>query len=260
MSHDALAVGAACLIVTLASPAPAQQQMDIPTSPQIRTVGTATRMVRPDYAVVTIEFTAEGPTPAEAGQRVAAVADSLRRAFKALGIPPDSIRMPARWYWGRNRMEKTTATRYVTVPNGPPGATWQRQDTLYRGREALNLRIHDLSKVGPAIDSAYSHGVIDITELTFRAINTTATRDEVLRAAAKDARAQAALIAEASGVRLGRLLGISTEPDARLDPYGQAVSFRDAAAGAVSMGTKVLAPSITIGATVYARWELDTSP
>jgi uncharacterized protein YggE len=154
-------------------------------------------------------------------------------------------------------MEKTMATRYITVPNGPPGATWQKQDTVYRGHDALSLSIHDLTKVGPAIDSAYAHGVIDVTELTFRAINTTAARDEVLRAAAKDARAQATLIAEANGAKLGRLLGVSTEPDARMDPFGQTLSLRDAVmSNSASSGTRVLAAEIPLGATVYARWEL----
>lgn len=226
-------------------------------NPQIRTVGTASRSVPPDYAILTFNFTGEGATPLEAGQRVAARSDSLRRALQRLGIPKDSITAPSRWYWGRNRMEKTFATRYVTVPNGPPGATWQKQDTLYRGNDALTLRIYDLSKVGPAIDTAYAYGVIDVGELTFRASNTTVARDELLRAAARDARAQAIAIAEASGAKLGRLLGLSTEPDARLDPFSQAISVRSGSVdGAAATGTRVAAPSISLGATVYGRWEV----
>jgi uncharacterized protein YggE len=261
MSHHVWGIGTAWLLLSASSPGLTQQPADIPTSPQIRTAGTASRTVKPDYATVTFEFTGDGATPLEAGQRVAALADSLRRAFQALGIPRDSIRAPSRWYWGRNRMEKTLATRYVTVPNGPPGATWQKQDTVYRGHDALHLSIHDLAKVGPAIDSAYAHGVIDVTDLTFRAIDLTHARDQVLRAAAKDARAQAVLIAQANGTKLGRLLGVSTEPDARMDPYAQTLSLREAvAATGSSAGTKVFAPEIPLSATVYARWELVPGP
>lgn len=258
-----LAWGLTVVVLQLRAISAALAQVPAPESsnPQIRTVGTATRSVPPDYAVLTLNFTGEGPTPLEAGRRVASLADSLRRVFQRLGIPRDSITSPNRWYWGRNRMEKTFATRYMTVPNGPPGATWQKQDTLYRGNDALTLRVYDLSKVGPAIDSAYAYGVVDVSELTFRATNTTAARDEVLRAAAKDARAQAIAIAEASGVKLGRLLGLSTEPDARLDPFAQAISLRSGAGvEAGGGGTLVTAPSISLGATVYGRWEVVPTP
>lgn len=233
-------------------------QVPIPESskPQIRTVGAASRAVPADIALLTLNFSRDGDSPLDAGRRVAALADSLRRALQAVGIPRDSIMTPNRWYWGRNRMEKTYATRQVTVPNGPPGAVWQMQDTLYRGHEALYLRIHDLAKVGPAIDSAYAYGILEIGDLTFRGSNTSRARDEVLAAAARDARAQAATIAQASGVRLGRLLGLSTEPESRYDPF-EGITLRGADASGQPVGTRVVAPSITVAATVYARWELE---
>ncbi len=261
MRHLSWGLTVVALHLSASSATLAQVPTPESSNPQVRTVGTASRSVPPDYAVLTFNFAGEGPTPLEAGRRVAALADSLRRVFQRLGIPRDSITSPNRWYWGRNRMEKTFATRYLTVPNGPPGATWQKQDTLYRGNDALTLRVHDLSKVGPAIDSAYAYGVVDVGELTFRATNTTAARDDVLRAAAKDARAQASAIAEASGAKLGRLLGLSTEPDARLDPYAQAISLRSAGVDAgEAVGTRVAAPSISLGATVYGRWEVVPVP
>jgi hypothetical protein len=261
MSHDKWGFAAACLSLAAVGPLQSQDQEANASQPQIRIVGTASRAVKPDFATITFGFVGEGASPREAGQRVALLADSLRRAFQSLGIPRDSIAAPDQWTWGRNRMEKTYANRIVTVPNGPPGATWQKQDTVYRGHDALRLSVHDLSKVGPAIDSAYAHGVVEVSELTFRATNTTAARDDVLRAAAKDARAQAVAIAEATGAKLGRLLALSTQPDARLDPYAQAIAIRDASVSTgSSSGTQVTAPVIPLAATIYARWELIPGP
>ena len=261
MRHTSWGLGAACLLLVAAESARGQDQGPESTVPQIRITGIASRSVRPDFATLTIGFTGEGASPREAGQRVALLADSLRRALQSLGIPRDSIATPEQWYWGRNRMEKTFTNRIVTVPNGPPGATWQKQDTVYRGHDALRASIHDLSKVGPAIDSAYAHGVVEITELTYRATNTTLARDEVLRAAAKDARAQAIAITEATGAKLGRLLSLSTQPDARLDPYAQALSMRGASVTTGQPdGTQVTAPVIPLAATIYARWELLPAP
>lgn len=258
MYHTLWGVALVYLTTTAVTPALAQEETSAPDRPQIRIIGSATRTVRPDYATITLGITSEGATPREAGQRLALLVDSLRRDLQNLGIPRDSIVNPDQSYWGRNRMEKTFANRTVAVPNGPPGVTYQKQDTIYRGHDALRASIHDLSKVGPVIDAAFAHGVVEISELTYRATNTTAARDDVLRAAAKDARAQATAIAEASGARLGRLLSLSTQPDARLDPFSQTLSLRDAVTTRQSVdgGTQITSPALPLAATIYARWEL----
>jgi hypothetical protein len=64
-----------------------QQSVDSIRAPEVRTSGTAQRTVDPDLATVSVQFSATGATPAEAGGHLAARADSLRRALATLGIP-----------------------------------------------------------------------------------------------------------------------------------------------------------------------------
>src|SRR2546422_686818 len=85
--------------------APAQTRPDRPETPEVRTAATVQRSVQPDLATVTLQFTGDGATPAQAGSRLASRADSLRRALATLGIPRDSLVNRSRWYWWSGRIE-----------------------------------------------------------------------------------------------------------------------------------------------------------
>src|SRR5207247_9904679 len=84
--------------------APAQTRPDRPETPEVRTAATVQRSVQSDLATVTLQFTGDGATPAQAGRRVASRADSLRRALATLGIPLDSLVNRSRCYCWRGRL------------------------------------------------------------------------------------------------------------------------------------------------------------
>src|SRR2546430_13262429 len=69
------------ILAVIGTAAPAQTRPDRPETPQVRTAATAQRSVQPDLATVTLQFTGDGATPAQAGSRLASRADSLRRAL-----------------------------------------------------------------------------------------------------------------------------------------------------------------------------------
>src|SRR2546425_11420880 len=95
----------AAVLAVIGTAAPAQTRPDRPETPEVRTAATLQRNVQPDLATVTLQFTGDGATPAQAGSRVASRADSLRRALATLGIPRDSLVNRSRWYWWRGRIE-----------------------------------------------------------------------------------------------------------------------------------------------------------
>ena len=233
--------------------------------PEIRTTATAHRTVPPDLATVTLQFTADGRTPRDAGLRLAARADSLRRALAALGLSRDSLVTSSNWYWWRGRIEVLPQSiRYVARTTiGPQGETRDAvQDTLYRAHDAIQVRIHDLSKVGAVLDSAMAHRITEISGVQFSATNVTAAREEALREATVAARRQAEIIAGASAAQLGRTLSLSTESDYRdrepfLVPSGYASTDSEVRG---EPGTVVVQPSISVSITVYGRWELIAKP
>lgn len=251
-----------CAVAVLLAGAPGlpQQSADSIRAPEVRTSGTAQRTVDPDLATVSVQFSAMGATPAEAGGHLAARADSLRRALATLGIPGDSLVNRGRWYWWGNRVEIIQRTKCVPRTAPRPGDPWcdQVPDTNYRANDRVEIRIHDLKRVGAVMDTLLGRGLTDISEIQFSAGDITAARDQAVRLATAQARAQAEAVAASSGMQLGRVLLLTTQPDypdqsAILD----GVSIRGASA---TSGTVVMRPSISVSVTVYGRWELIPKP
>src|SRR6266702_360456 len=201
--------------------APAQTRPDRPETPEVRTAATAQRSVQPDLATVTLQFTGDGATPAQAGSRLASRADSLRRALATLGIPRDSLVNRSRWYWWRGRIE-AIAGPVKFAPRSTPGAdprfNYPVQDTTYRAHDAIEVRIHDVSRVGAVVDTALGRGITDISEVRFTATDVSAPQAEAMAAA--------------GGLQLGRVLSLNTEAD-----YASRYGWDDFALRGVTVST-----------------------
>jgi uncharacterized protein YggE len=232
--------------------------------PEVRTSATAERGVPPDLATVTLQFSAQGGTPSEAGRRLAAKADSLRRALAKLGIPHDSLVNRNRWYWWRGRIETVPLpVRYVQRQTPTSLYSEPVQDTAYRAHDAIEVRIRDLSKVGAVLDAVMSRGVTDIAPVQFTATKVTGAQLEALREATVRARGQAQAMAEASGMRLGAVLSLSTQPDYSYE-YSS-LQWRGTVTGSMALdggqaGTVVVQPAISVSVTVHGRWALVKNP
>jgi uncharacterized protein len=242
-----------------------QMPTDSSRMPEVRTAGTATRSIQPDLATLSVQFAAVGSTPREAGKHLAARADSLRRALTTLGIPVDSLINRARWYWWRNRVEVIPSSRCVpraTPPRGGPNCD-MTYDTTYRANDAIEVRMHDLRRIGAVLDTVLGRGITDISDIRFSATDVSTAQDQALQEATKRARAQAEIIASASGMQLGRVLSLTTEADysSRWDSgvllRGLSVASED---GQPAPGTVVVHPTIPVSVTVYGRWELVPKP
>lgn len=232
--------------------------------PEVRTSATAEGSVQPDLATVTLQFFAQGATPSEAGGRLAAKTDSLRRAFATLGIPRDSLVNRGRWYWWRGRIEPV-ALPVQHIRRETAGRLYNEpvHDTVYRVHDAIEVRIRDMSKVGAVLDTALGRGITNISGVQFTATNVAAAQEEALREATVRARRQAEAIAGASGMELGAVLSLSTQPDYsyRYDSF----QVRGGVSGAVTLdgsnvGTVVVQPAVPVSMTVHGRWALVKKP
>ncbi len=251
-------------LATLGTSAPAQTRPDRPETPEVRTAATVQRSFQPDLATVTLQFTAEGGTPAQAGSRLASRADSLRRALATLGIPRDSLVNRNRWYWWRGRIETIPGPVKIaprSTPGSDPRFNYPVQDTTYRAHDAIEVRMHDLSRVGAVLDTALGRGISDISDVRFTASDVSAAQVEALREATVRARKQAEAIAAAGGLQLGRVLALSTQAD-YVGGYGaddfalRGVTLGTAGTVADGTPTVVVQPSVPVSVTVYGRWEL----
>jgi uncharacterized protein YggE len=243
-----VALVSSVLILSAATPLAPSQRADAQGTPvfqpagEVRASGVATVGIEPDLAVVTIQYSASGKTPAAAGKAAAARADAIRRAIEAVGIPRDS--MPTRgrlgWWGGaRSQMEFRREMR----------------DTVYVTNDAFSVRIRNFDLIGRVIDTALAQGAQTISNVEFQATDESAARLKAIREATIQAKANANAIAEASGLRMGRILDISTEVPQMLARQERAF---DMMAAKSDVGTQVVAPELKVSVTVHGRWEMLT--
>ena len=169
----------------------------------------------------------------------------------SLGIARDS--MPtgrsSQWnWWWRGKVVPIPANRCERTTEVPSG---QRcfQDTTYRYHDAMDIRIHDMSRVGSAIDSLLVQGILEFN-LRYQATQTDKIREELLREATRRAQSEAGIIAEASGHRLGQVRSLVTG-ESRPYPYGSILT------AAPTQGSEVIEPSISVSVTVSGSWTID---
>ncbi|MHB8840026.1 MAG: SIMPL domain-containing protein [Gemmatimonadaceae bacterium] len=242
-------------------------------SAEVRTGFTARRSIRASQASLTVQFTADGPTPAKAQARLALRADSVRRALEALGIPRDSMVTSSSWSWWPERIQVTTRQRIQQLPatraqavldtvwyeGGGGFSVIPRLDSSFRAREILQIRLGDPRSAGPAIDALVALRLTEISRVQFRASDAEVdrTRVELLKEATIRATEQAAAIAQAGGLRLGRVVYLGTlSPEA--SAYRSSL-FDLTTTGSgydPSAGTEVIAPTVTVTMTVYGHWKL----
>src|SRR5260370_18212776 len=176
MSPSPLVAGALAII---AARAPAQARPDRPETPEIRTAATVQRSVAPDLATVTLQFTADGTTPGQAGSRLAAKADGLRRALGTLGLSRDSLVNRSHWGWWSGRIgilpgPERCVVRSTPKPGGP--ISDPVRDTTYRAHDGIEGRIRDLSTVAAVLDTPPRRAITDISRSQFSANDRTATQ------------------------------------------------------------------------------------
>jgi uncharacterized protein YggE len=191
----------------------------------------------PDRATISLGVET---TAAEAGEAVSANAQRMTRvlsALKSAGIAPADMRTS-------------------TLSLNPQYAYEQGQSprlTGYQASNQLTVTVTDLSKLGGVVDAVTKAGATNVGQIEFGVSDRQSAEDAARRAAVKALQAKAALYAEATGYRIGRLI--------RLDEGG----FRDggprpvpmvAMASPKSAPTPVQAGEISATVEISAVYEL----
>lgn len=213
-----------------------------PVTSEISTSAAATLTLPPNLATISIEFTARGRSPRDAGRAAAERATAIRRALIAIGIPKDSLPTGERWGWWGNRVDMQVDRT--------------GRDTSYVSTDVMTARIRDLTLVGRAIDTALVERAQLISNVQFAATDPERETVMALRSATQRASARAEAIAEAAGGTLGRTIELTTERRGGYRDYeGYSFDLRGAGVEGGAVSTTVVAPQITVTVTVYGRWE-----
>ena len=214
-----------CLLLIGSTNAMAAQ----PDTPSISVSANASIEVAPDTAVISFDVNGKGRTAAEATSASAAKMDSVKRNLlgcNILGI---------------------TTTSYTLYPD----TDIKGKITGYTASNSVHIKLKDISKLGPVIDKISAAGVDTINNISFSVSSRELYRNKLLAQAVENARQQAAVVANAGGRTLGKLLSanISTYSSGMGRSYGN-MKLMAASDRAVAPETSISAQEITIKASV----------
>jgi uncharacterized protein YggE len=167
---------------------------------RISVVGRASREVAPDFATVEIAVESRGPTPAAALDQNSTAARKVAELAGEFGIAGPDL-----------------ATASVSLRPGSktvrePGGQMRDVPDGYQASNAVTVRVRDLKRLGALMRRLLDGGADRIGGVAFGLAEPGQSENAVRAEAVRDARRQAETLAEAAGLRLGRLESIVSPP------------------------------------------------
>lgn len=224
---------ALAVLLALAAPASAEE-------PASLTVTGEARLERPaDQLRLTLAVVSEAPQAAAALAQNSELMQRVLEALTGAGLGGGEVET------GRFAVSPRYARR-------PPEARvdWEPEIAGYRVENSILVATERLELAGKLIDVAVRAGANSVQSIAFGLADDRAYRAEAIREATAHARADARAVAEASGVRLGRLLSARLD-DAAVPPVpvrmqAEALSMAHAAAPPIEPGEVSVRARVTL--------------
>lgn len=215
----------AALSLPVAAPALAEDL----GAPMITVTGEGVVEATPDVATLMIGVTTQGVTAAEALSANSAALDGVLARLKAAGIE----------------------ARDMQTSNLSLNPNWTGYDSStptisgYVATNMLTVRVRALASLGEVLDAAVADGANTLNGLTFGLADPAPALNEARKEAVADARAKAELLAEAAGVKLGKVISIG-EMGVSSGPMPMFKSDEAAPAVPVAAGELGMTASVTV--------------
>jgi len=186
----ALALGAAPSARAQSAPAAADSLFKA-TTLDLSAFGEA--KVQPDMATIQLGVTTEGATAAAAmaanNAQMARVMTALRAAgLAAKDIQTSNLNLSPKYVYGQNQAPRLTG---------------------YQASNDVRITVHDLSRLGPAVDATVSAGANQVNGISFGLNDRTAAESAARAQAVRALQAKADEYARATGYRVLRLVSLT---------------------------------------------------
>ncbi|MFQ3664738.1 MAG: SIMPL domain-containing protein [Sphingomonadaceae bacterium] len=193
----------------------------------------ATRTAVPDVATITAGVVTQAADAAAAmaenNKRMTAVVAAIRRAGVAdRDLRTSQIAVQPQYRYGEGRAPAITG---------------------YQASNQVTVRLRDMGRIGPVLDSLVKEGANRIEGPSFGLDRPEPLLDEARAEAVSRARARADLLAKAAGVRIVRVLAISEgvqRPEFRPLMRAAVMEMADSPAPPVALGENELRASVTV--------------
>lgn len=192
----------------------------------ITVTGTGRAELVPNEARFSLGISTDGGTAREA---LAANSVAMRRVLEALdraGIP-----------------DKDVKTETVSV--GPEYEEDKSPDG-FTARNSVSVRIRDLDRAGAVLDAASRAGANEVHGPMLTSTDRDAAESKALKDAVADARKRAETLAEAAGVRVGRVTAIVEGFSGGVEAVTGMRAAADAASAPIEPGTEEVQAAVTM--------------
>jgi uncharacterized protein len=193
-----LLAGAVLVVLTTLGEPPtvAGQAPSSPKLPFVEAMGEGVITETPTLATATVGITTQSLTAREAMERNATTTQSVVKALRDSGLTaPDAIR--------------TLSVSVFPVTEGKPDD--RPRIVGYRASNQVEIRVTELTRLGPTLDAALAAGATDLGGPRFGLLNQRAAELRALEEAVRDARARVDAMAAALGKRVSRVVEVRTQ-------------------------------------------------
>jgi uncharacterized protein YggE len=163
----------------------------------------------PDRAFVTIAAESRARSPREAQQSNAAAMSGVMAKLKGAGLPPDEVQTVA----------------YDLQPEFD-FASGKQTLRGYVARNAVEVRVDDLPKLGEILDIAVAGGATSVSSIRFNLKNRAEAERQALQQAVDDARSRATAAAAGAGMKVDRIVRIEEHPIETVPPPRPMMTMR----------------------------------
>ena len=237
---------ALAVVVVMAGGACAQDDDTnaIDDTPHLTIVGTAVREVAPDLATITLGVSNRRPTAKAAADATAASAQKLVDAAIAQGIADADI-----------QTQSVNLAQAFEDQHDAQGRYSGRVPAGFEASNTIAIRIRDLAKAGVLAQDLIDKGANSFDGIAFSVEHPQPILDQLAAEAVTNARRQAEMVAQAAGVKLGRVLLV--ERPAPESPGGRVYAPMARLAAAAPKAMPVEAGTQGLAADMEVTWAID---
>ena len=201
--------------------------------PSLNVNGAGKVTLIPDIAYINIGVHTEGQDVAEALSSNTAQAQKVADELVKMGVAAKDIQ----------------TTNFNVYPQQQYGPNGEQTGIKYMVDNTVYVTVRDLTKLGALLDAVVKSGANNINGISFDVADKTAALEQARKAAVEDAQTQATQIADAAGVKLGKILSINVSSSGQPVPMYDVKGVGGAAASAnvpVSAGQLVLEVDVNV--------------
>jgi len=205
----------------------------------ITVTGSGEALVPADTAVVSLGVTLRDKDALKAQSDVNAAIAKIRETLTGAGFSAEDIN-----------------TGYISLYAVYDYSGDVESITGYNATSTLSIRVTDMARTGEVIDLAFGAGANTLNGVTFSVSDESEARAEALKAAVADAKAKAAVLAEAAGFGEIEIVSVTEGSVSSFDSGLNNFSRKAAGMDAVEEATVVQAAKICVSAGVTVEFKV----